>query len=267
MSKLKNTALALALTLVLTGAPQISHGATFGSVTHIHSVKVFGNKILMGTHEGLYLYQAANSMKKLGSEDFDVMGLAISGQIIYSSGHPGATSKLPNPIGLLESTDAGKSWKKISLQGKVDFHMLEVGKNDIYGVDSSNEQLMYSSDRGKNWRKLGKNQYSDIAVLSAKSASAYGLLLGSLVRTTDAFATSTAIKSSLKWSSVEIVGSTLYASSGKAIYRSADSGKNWKKIATLAGEISGISINKEIIVAIANDTIFISSDGGKSFKS
>ena len=266
MRKLVISALALVLTGTLTWGPQ-SYAATFGSVSHIHDVKVFGDRVLLNTHEGLYEYLAANSMKKISTDDFDVMGLATYGRTLYSSGHPGAKSNMPNPIGLLSSTDGGKSWKKISLQGEVDFHMLEVGKSDIYGADSSSGQLMYSSDRGKKWRKLGENKYSDIAVLGTKSGSALALESGNLLRTTNAFETTTSLKSSLKWSSVEIVGTTLFASSGKAVYRSVDTGKIWKKIATLSSEIANISINAKVFVAVTSEAIFVSRDGGKSFKS
>ena len=265
MRKSVSAGLAIALIGALTWMPH-SYGATYGSVSHIHDVKVFGDRVLLNTHEGLYQYLAANSMKKISSEDFDVMGLATFGTILYASGHPGATSKLPNPIGLISSTDSGKSWKKISLQGEVDFHMLEVGKSDMYGADSTSGQLMFSSDRGKNWRKLGENKYSDIAVLSTKSGSAYGLQSGALLRTSDAFSKTVAIKNSLKWSSVEILGTHLYASSGKSIYRSIDNGMSWKKIATLASDISSISMNAKIIAAVTSSAIFVSRDGGKSFK-
>lgn len=258
--------LAIALIGAFTSVPQ-SHGATYGSVSHIHNIKVLGDKALLGTHEGLYQYLAANSMKKISNEDFDVMGLASFGETIYASGHPGAKSKLPNPIGLISSSDSGKTWKKISLQGKVDFHMLEVGKSDIYGADSGTGQLMYSSDLGKTWRNLGENKYEDIAVLNTKSGSAIGLRSGALVGTTNAFSTTKAIKTSRKWSSVEALGSVLYASSGKSIYSSTDSGKSWKMIATLSAEIASISMNAKIFVAVTSDAIFVSRDGGKSFKS
>ncbi|MDP1852102.1 MAG: hypothetical protein Q8K48_06785 [Candidatus Planktophila sp.] len=258
--------LVIALIGALIWVPQ-SFGATYGSVSHIHDVKVFGDRVLLNTHEGLYEYLAENLMKKIGKDDFDVMGLAPYGRTLYSSGHPGAKSKLPNPIGLLSSTDGGVSWKQVSLQGKVDFHMLIVGKQDIYGADSSSGQLMYSSNLGKSWRKLGENKYSDIVILNTKSGSALALESGKLLQTTNAFKTTTSIKSSLKLSSIEIVGATLYASSGKAIYRSVDSGKSWKKIATLSTEIASISMNAKLFVAVTTDAIFVSHDGGKSFKS
>ncbi|MBF8253144.1 MAG: hypothetical protein HW379_1486 [Actinobacteria bacterium] len=258
--------LAIALIGTLTWVPQ-SNAATYGSVSHIHDVKVFGDRVLLNTHEGLYEYLAANFIKKLSRDDFDVMGLATYGPTLYSSGHPGAKSDLPNPVGLLSSADGGKTWKKVSLQGEVDFHMLEVGKSDIYGADSGSGQLMYSSNLGKSWRKLGENKYSDIAVLGTKSGSALALESGKLLQTTNAFKTSTSVKSSMKWSSLEIVGTTLYASSAKAIYRSVNSGKSWKKMATLSSEISSISANAKVFVAVTSEAIFVSRDGGKSFKS
>lgn len=258
--------LVIALFGALIWAPQ-SHAATYGSVSHIHTIKVFGGKALLGTHEGLFEYQAANSMKRISSEDFDVMGLASFGEIIYASGHPGAKSKLPNPVGLISSSDSGKTWKKVSLQGEVDFHMLEVGASEIYGADSGSGQLMYSSDLGKSWRKLGENKYSDIAVLNTKSGRAIGLRAGVLVSTTNAFTTFSAIKSSRTWSSVEVSGSVLYASSGKSIYSSVDSGKSWKRIAALSTAIASITMNAQIFVAVTKDAIFVSRDGGKSFKS
>jgi photosystem II stability/assembly factor-like uncharacterized protein len=230
-------------------------------------VKVFEDRVLLGTHEGLYEYLAANFIKKLSRDEFDVMGLGIYGQTLYSSGHPGVKSNLPDPIGLLSSTDAGKTWKKVSLQGEVDFHMLEVGKSDIYGADSGSGQLMYSSNLGKSWKKLGENKYSDIAILNTKSGSAIGLRNGALVSTINAFSTTSAIKTSRAWSSVEAVGSVLYASSAKSIYSSVDNGKIWKKIATLPSEIGSISMNAKVFVAVTSEAIFVSRDGGKSFKS
>ncbi len=87
------------------------------------------------------------------------------------------------------------------------------------------------------------------------------------MRTSDAFTKTMAIKTVLKWSSIEIEGSTLYASSGKSIYCSTDNGKSWKKIATLTSDISSFSVNANIIAAVTSSAIFVSRDGGKSFNS
>ena len=267
MKKLIRVLLALALACAIALVPALGFAATYNSVSHIHGVKVFGKEILMPTHEGLYRYSAANSMQIVPGPVFDVMGLATYGKTLYASGHPGLNSQFPNPVGLIASTDGGANWKKVSLQGKVDFHMLEVGKFDIYGADSTSGQLMHSNDNGKNWKKLGVNTYSDIAILDVKNGAAYALLDGLLVQTRNSFATTVTIKTKMKWSALEVVGTTIYGASGKDIYRSIDGAKSWKKIASLPNEISSISINREVVAAVTGGAIFISRDEGKNFSS
>lgn len=258
--------LALALVCIMALAPAAGFAATYDSVSHIHGVKVFGKEILMPTHEGLYRYSAANSMQIVPGPLFDVMGLAVYGTTLYASGHPGEKSKFAQPIGFISSNDGAKSWKQISLKGEVDFHMLEVGKFDMYGADSGSGQLMHSGDRGKSWKKLGASKFSDIAPLETKGA-AYALLDGNLVQTSDGFATTVAIASKMKWSSIEIVGAMIYGASGKDIYRSIDGAKSWKKIASLPKDISSISANTQVFAAVSGGAIFISRDAGKTFTS
>lgn len=246
--------------------PTNSFAVSFDSVTHIHGVKVFGKEILMPTHEGLYKYTAANSMKLADGPIFDVMGLAAYEKTLYASGHPGLQFKLLNPVGLISSQDGGKNWKKVSLEGSVDFHMLEVGKFDIYGADAGTNDLMHSSNQGKSWKKLGKNRYTDIAPTNTKG-SAYALLAGQIVQTKNSFSTTVVMKSNMKWNSIEVVGTSVYGASGKDIYRSTDGAKSWKKIATLPQNVFGISFNNQIFAATAGSSIYVSRDGGKSFKS
>jgi hypothetical protein len=114
-------------------------------------------------------------MKRISSEDFDVMGLAVAGEKIIASGHPNSGSKLPAPIGLIQSTNFGKKWTQISLGGKVDFHLLEGFGKEIYGADSQSGNLMYSNNSGKSWVNLGSNVYSDLAVSPTSDGSVIAL--------------------------------------------------------------------------------------------
>lgn len=266
MKRVWATNLAVATAVAVLMAPAASFAASYDSVSHIHGVKVFGNQLLMATHEGLYRYSAANSMQILPGPVFDVMGLAAFGKTLYASGHPGPKSKFAEPIGLISSADGGKTWKQIALKGEVDFHSLEVGKFDMYGDDSGSGQLMHSGDGGKSWKKLGASKYSDIAPLAVKGG-AFALLDGSLIKTSDGFATTAVVKSKMKWRSLEVVGAKIFAASGRDIYRSTDGAKSWKKLATLPSEISSISVNAQIFAALAGNTIFVSKDAGKSFTS
>lgn len=266
---LKTTSFAAVLSLLFMSvfAPASGSAVTFDSVTHIHGVKVFGKKILMPTHEGLYRYSAANSMEKVRGPIFDVMGLGIYKATLYASGHPGPKSNFAEPVGLITSKDGGKSWKQISLRGQVDFHMLEVGKFDMYGVDSGSGQLMHSGDKGKSWKKLGLNKFSDIAPRDTKKGAAYALLGASLVQTVDGFATTAVIKTQMNIRSIEVVGATIYAAAGRDIYSSIDGASSWKKIASFKNEISSISVNSQLLVAVVGSTIFVSRDKGRSFTS
>lgn len=264
--KMRIRTLPIAL-IVLIGLTQVpAQGATFDSVSHIHNIKVDGSRILLGTHEGLYLYEGPNKMKKLGTENFDVMGLAVSNDKIYASGHPNTGSKLPAPVGLISSKDSGKSWSQISLQGKVDFHMLEVSGKEIYGADSQSGNLMYSSDGGKKWVSLGAAKYQDIAIPTGTPESAFAVQDKKIVLTKNAFASVSVIKSDFDAQTVEVVGADLYASSGKTLYRTSNSGKKWSVVSTFKDQISVVTASQKGLVVVAGPSILISTDSGKTFK-
>lgn len=82
------------------------------------------------------------------------MGLAVAGpDHLYGSGHPAAGAELPPNLGLIESEDAGESWRAVSLLGRADFHVIRVSNKWIYGFDGVTGQLMTSYDRGFSWRR------------------------------------------------------------------------------------------------------------------
>jgi len=67
----------------------VNNGAiaqTLDSVSHIHHVKVVGNKVLVMTHEGLYELVGKNNMKLVGQDKIDVMGFTTSGKIYLQAG-------------------------------------------------------------------------------------------------------------------------------------------------------------------------------------
>jgi hypothetical protein len=67
----------------------VNNGAiaqTLDSVSHIHHVKVVGNKVLVMTHEGLYELAGKNNMKLVGQDKIDVMGFTSSGKNILQAG-------------------------------------------------------------------------------------------------------------------------------------------------------------------------------------
>ena len=253
--------------LLLLGAnPASGAGQDIGTLSHVHSVRAFGDQVILGTHEGLFRYVDEKSVLLMGKEIFDVMGLAVFGKQLYASGHPGSGSKLPQPVGLLSSTDGGKSWKKMGLQGEVDFHLLETAGADMYGVDSSSGDLLYSSNAGKKWTSRGKNLVSDIAVNPGKVGSALALRDGKLISTQNSFTKMRAVDSTLIFSSLDWIKGSLLATSGKSLYRSSDLGLTWKKMSDFPEATSTVTQSSKIIAVVAGNSIYKSTDGGKTFK-
>lgn len=261
----KRTSLAILVAVLIFGQ-DVALGASFNSVSHIHNIKVNGGQVLLGTHEGLYLYQGGSQMRMLGKENFDVMGLAVSEGKIYASGHPNPGSNLPAPVGLIVSIDNGSTWSQISLQGKVDFHMLEVLGNEIYGADSQSGNLLYSHDGGKTWKNLGTHMFKDISIYSNKPGIALAIDNKKLVFTNDGFKTSKIVKTSFIPNSVDSLDNLIYVSSNKNLYLSDDLGKSWKAIAKFDNPISVVSVSKKAVVVVVGSSILISKDSGKSFK-
>ena len=42
--------------LLLGGSPAMGSGQSIGTISHIHSVRAFGEQVILGTHEGLFRY-------------------------------------------------------------------------------------------------------------------------------------------------------------------------------------------------------------------
>ncbi len=269
MTKSKKISMVVGLlfgTLVLGTNPAAGSGQSIGTISHIHSVRAFGDDVILGTHEGLFRYVDAKTVQSMGPEKFDIMGLAVSGKRLYASGHPGVGSKLPEPVGLLLSTDSGKSWKKLGLQGEVDFHLLESASSDMYGVDSGSGDLLYSKNSGKSWVSRGKNLLSSIAINPTKAGVALALREGKLISTQKSFTTMRAIDSALSFTSIDWLRNSLLATSGKSLYRSGDQGMTWKKVSDFPESLSTVTQSSKIIAVVSGNSIYKSINGGKTFK-
>ena len=112
----------IALPLVLTGCSSATTKAsptpsTASEAGHVHGISVdpVSAKISLATHEGLYEVTAKSAVK-VSNTTIDLMGFTSTAEpdTFYASGHPGPDFSLPNPVGLIRSTDAGKTWQTLS---------------------------------------------------------------------------------------------------------------------------------------------------------
>jgi hypothetical protein len=81
--------------------------------------------------------------------DFTVTG---PGQLL-ASGHPGQGQGGSSSVGLIESKDAGQTWRTRSLSGEADFHALEYLHDRVYRLSSMTGQFHPASCTIDHWER------------------------------------------------------------------------------------------------------------------
>ena len=125
------------------------------ALEHIHGLGInpADGRLFIATHNGLFAAARDQTRpEQVGETEQDIMGFSVVGADHFiGSGHPGPDQDLPGNLGLIESRDAGKTWKNVSLLGDADFHVLEHSGDRIYGFDGTQGRLMVSRDGGRKW--------------------------------------------------------------------------------------------------------------------
>lgn len=129
---------------------------------HVHGLAFSpdGKSLLVPAHTGLAAFRE-DGWSEVDGPIHDFAGFSLAERAIYASGHPPPGSSLPNPLGLVKSTDLGKSWVSLALGGEADFHFLAASyrSNAIYVRSTEANSAMpipglhLSVDDGKSWRR------------------------------------------------------------------------------------------------------------------
>lgn len=142
--------------------PAIAPAAQPVILTHSHGLtySADGKQLIISSHQGLAIYADGRwSMAPGPAHDFK--SLAASRDALYSSGHPAPGSRIPDPLGLIKSTDGGKTWRKLGLHGESDFHTMAASLN-VNAVYVANRQpnsrmvgtgIHYTLNDGVRWRR------------------------------------------------------------------------------------------------------------------
>lgn len=115
---------------------------------HVHGIAKdpASGRLLLAAHGGLFV-QGAASFERVGPA-IDLMGFTVAGAShFYASGHPPQGSDLPNPVGLIESVDGGRTWEIRSRGGDSDFHAMTAGGSGVVAFDG----VLRRSDDGRVW--------------------------------------------------------------------------------------------------------------------
>ena len=125
-------------------------------VAHVHGLGVnpADGSLYVATHTGTFRIPDEGQAERVGSSYQDTMGFTVAGPDRFlGSGHPdvaGIQQGQPSRLGLIESTDAGKTWEPLSLSGDADFHGLAFTHDRVYGWDATTGRFMVSDD-GTAW--------------------------------------------------------------------------------------------------------------------
>lgn len=238
---------------------------------HVHGLGInpSDGALFIATHTGLYrVPPEKEKAERVGDSKQDTMGFSVAGEDRFiGSGHPDLRTSLPPHLGLIESTDAGRTWESISLLGEADFHVLRAAGRSVYGFDSTNSRLLASSDRGRTWSERPTPEpLLDLAPLPGKPtvAVASGVVL---YRTEDG---------GRRWSSLGGEAGYLAWPRADRLYLvvadgtvrvSRDRGSTWTQLGSIGGQPAAfLAVSPaELYAALHDGTIQISRDGGKTW--
>ena len=275
-----------------------SHGANAAQLEHLHSGGDVELRDIHGmgfSQNGEYLYVAAHDGLRVFTDGEwllpdlpvnDYMGYTAADVGFYSSGHPGPSSNLVNPLGLVKSTDGGKTLETLGFARESDFHLMAVGyySHAIYELNfQPNSRLSpglhYSVDDGKSLQQSASQGLSaqpiTMAVHPTEAATVALATEGGLLLSTDYGNTFTPIAAGTPVTAVSFspVGETLlYGYQTLSAYNLASQQITALTTPAIAAEdaVSYLAVNPAkpdtLALATFNRDLYLSQDGGQDWQ-
>ncbi|GAA1497925.1 F510_1955 family glycosylhydrolase [Paeniglutamicibacter kerguelensis] len=232
---------------------------------HVHAIAAPGKgQVLLATHDGLYNV-SVNPAQRIGPV-VDWMGFTLGKGGFYASGHPGPGVALENPVGLMRSTDKGKTWESLSRSGVSDFHALTASKNAIIGFDTT----LRSTSDGIQWKGLDSRILPATLAADPRGSLVLAATEHGVWRSADDGATftepaaNTPLLQYLAVAGTKAVGVT---PDGVA-WTSQDGGVSWKQGAVLQGTVSAVAMSPDGSRIWVSSSLGVehSADGAASFE-
>jgi hypothetical protein len=156
---------------------------------HLHGLGVdpADGAVYAAGHFGVFRLSGGKAVR-VADRYQDTMGFTVTGPSTFlASGHPSPTdSDARSPhLGLIRSTDAGRTWQTLSAEGKADFHSLEQAGDALYGFDSQSRRVWASADGGRSWDERAEQPMLDLAAHDRKPETLWAATGDGLERSTD----------------------------------------------------------------------------------
>lgn len=133
-------------------------------VGHVHGVELnpADGGLYAATHHGVFRLDPHGPVR-VSQNRQDTMGFTVVGPDQFlAGGHPGAGEPGPAHLGLIASSDGGRTWGPVALTGRADFHALSASGATVYGFDGVTAAVLRSDDGGRHWRRGTSTAVSDL---------------------------------------------------------------------------------------------------------
>jgi hypothetical protein len=244
---------------------------------HVHGLGInpADGALFIATHTGLWrVAPGAQKATRVADRYQDTMGFTVlDADSFLGSGHPDLKEAreegLPPLLGLIESQDAGNTWRSISLLGQADFHVLRSAGERIYGFDATNVRLMASEDAGRTWEDRSLPGFPpepllDLVIDPASSERLIASTQRELYKTRDAGRSWTRLAhfpGLLAW----LNDSLVLVDAAGGVHASANDGHDWARVGEVGGQPAALLADGEstLYVALHDGTIMVSLDAGR----
>lgn len=228
------------------------------AIAHIHALEMnpADQTLYAATHHGMFQLTGGEPPRHVGDSTHDFMGFTVAGPDHFlASGHPGAADAgQPSDLGLIESTDGGKSWNSLSLSGRADFHALEYRHGRAYGRDSHTGRILISQDM-TTWQSRPPVDAVDLVVSPDDPDELLVTTAAGLARSRDAGETYVRVEGApdLVYLSWPETGPLIGVDAAGLLYASGDAGQTWQARA-------GVAQRPHAVLAVGDGRVFLATD-------
>ena len=269
-------ALALAALLALASCGDADQDAGSRSASegagHIHGLGInpSDGALFIATHSGLFRAPRDTSEPSRVDDQYqDTMGFSVVGPDHFiGSGHPAPGSGGPPNLGLIESDDAGRSWRTLSLSGEADFHVLRYARGRVYGYNGLSGKLMVSDDGGESWS--ARTPPAGIIDLAVDPDDPRRMLASTelgLALSRDDGATWQRVRGEIGLLAWPQAGSLYLIDAAGRVAVSKGPGDKWMTVGRIGGQpVAFVGDPSALYAALPDGTVKHSTDGGSSWR-
>lgn len=237
---------------------------------HVHGLGVdpADGMLYSATHYGLFRLPEGGKPERVSDLRQDTMSFTVVGPGHFlGSGHPDPrTGEARANLGLIESTDTGRTWHPLSLSGQVDFHSLEAKHGKVVGHSRTAGALLSSEDR-TSWERLATAPLADFTVSPASPEELVATTEQGPIRSTDGGRNFTSTPNTpllylLDWSKPDQLHGL--DPRGRA-FMSPDGGTTWEARGQLGSTPQAMTVDRDRWYVATANAVLVSSDGGRTF--